>query len=240
VTRQGLVTLRKYRKAIIGFLCFLLIWFVWFYNWRPFKINSEINIAVIFAENKMCEQAIEKMEQILPEKSFLDGYLRSKYSEILLKCQEQMSEHELLLMKKNWEITKENVNIHPYSTRSYILLGSLSNFLAEKETNSEFITELKKEAVFYLEKAIKLSPKRPDAIPYLVQAYAAVENYAGLAETYPKLIEIEPDNAQYYASLAFVYKELGQIKEAKKTALKIIELFPEHQQAAEEFLQTLE
>jgi len=40
--------------------------------------------------------------------------------------------------------------------------------------------------------------------------------------------------------LAFIYKELGQIEEAKKTALKIIELFPDHQKEAEEFLKTLQ
>ena len=73
----------------------------------------------------------------------------------------------------------------------------------------------------------------------LTQAYIEIKNYPGLAETYLKLIKLEPDNAQHYASLAFVYKESKQTEEAKKTALKIIELFPEYKAQTEEFLETL-
>ncbi len=74
----------------------------------------------------------------------------------------------------------------------------------------------------------------------LVKVYALTKNYQKLIEVHQELIKINPNEARYYASLAFVYKELGQLEEAKKQALKIIELFPEHEKTVEEFLKTLE
>lgn len=60
----------------------------------------------------------------------------------------------------------------------------------------------------------------------LTQAYIEIENYADLVETYSELIKLEPDNVQHYASLAVIYRELGQIEEAKKTSPKNYRAFP--------------
>lgn len=74
----------------------------------------------------------------------------------------------------------------------------------------------------------------------LTKAYVAVENYQGLVETYSKLISINPRHPQYHASLAYVYKELGEKDLAKKEALKVLELDPATKTEVEEFLKTLE
>jgi len=307
------------RTGLWKFILFvLLIWFIWYFNIKPFQINSQINLADHLANSEedkpsslpsatalVCDSALEIMEKILPEKSFLDGYLRLHYVGVINQC---IDKKELtggyLLAKKAQEILKENVEIRPYYTRNWLLLGQYSNILMEN-----WEEETKAEAETSLEKAHQLSPKRQQVLQEwiktdlligqyqsakeksetcinlnekfagcwwlaglshaylndleksdyylkiaaekrypvksksswleLTRAYIEIKNYPGLVETYSELIKLEPDNPQHYASLAFAYKELGQVEEAKKQALKIIELFPEHKEEAEEFLKTL-
>ena len=58
--------------------------------------------------------------------------------------------------------------------------------------------------------------------------------------TLDKIIEIQPDTIQHYASLAIVYKKSGNLKKAKETALKILKINPEAQREVDEFIQKLE
>ena len=73
----------------------------------------------------------------------------------------------------------------------------------------------------------------------LLEAYLEIKSYEELIEIHEKLIELEPDNAQYYATLAYNYKVIGNYEKAKETAEKMLELFPEMKEKVEEFLKTL-
>lgn len=294
------------RSALLKLLLFiLLIWFIWSFNIKPFQINSQINIAGLMAKEGMCDAAVQKMESVLPEKSFLDNYSRLKYIEIINQCIEEKELAEAKeLTEKAVSALGEAAKIMPHYTRTWILLGQYNNLLIENWQGDR-----EKETRTALEKAFELSPKRQEAFRELIKtnlltgkheealekseecielnekftacywlaglsniylndlekaddyiqtatkmrypvktkeswlqltkAYIEIKNYDRLVKTYSALIKLEPDNPQHYASLAFVYKELDQTEEAKKTALKIIELFPEHKNEAETFLQTL-
>ena len=74
----------------------------------------------------------------------------------------------------------------------------------------------------------------------LIRPYYIIKNYKKLEEIYLKLIELKPNNAKYYAELAAVYKNLGQIEKAKQMVKKAIELDPSYKEEAEIFLQMLE
>jgi len=301
--------LYKYRGLIIFLLFLLLIWFIWVFNLKPFKINAQINLASSLVENKRCDLALEKMEEILPQKSFLDAYLRLEYVDLLIKCKEQMPEASLELVKKSIGLMREAIKIQPYHTSNYIVLGSLINFWIEQETNPEIVQSLKNEANSYFEMDQKLSPKRQEvfiewikndlitgeyqkakekaqkcidlnpklsdcwwlkglsniylnefeeakenietagkrgypirsenSLLKLAKVYVETENYQKLLEIYQELIEIKPANPEYYASLAIVYRELGDPENAKKEIKKALELAPELEKEVEEFLKSL-
>ena len=138
------------------------------------------------------------------------------------------------LSTKNYQealtISKECINLNEKLANCYWLAGLSSFYLNNLE-----------EGDYYLEKAKekKYKTDSKDSQYKLNQAYIEIKNYQRLVKTYLALIKLEPDNPQYYASLAFVYKELKQIEEAKKITLKLIELFPAHKQEANAFLETL-
>jgi len=73
----------------------------------------------------------------------------------------------------------------------------------------------------------------------LAKVYLKKENYQELITIYQELIKIEPKNPKYYIALAVFYKETGQFENAKKEALKILELFPEYREEVEVFLKSL-
>jgi tetratricopeptide (TPR) repeat protein len=102
------------------------------------------------------------METLLPQKSFLDAYLRLKYFETLERCVNEISENTLEFTKKEIKLLQGIIEIQPYYTRIWISLGSLTNVLIESETNPKNIEELKKEANDYFEKAHQLSPKKQE------------------------------------------------------------------------------
>jgi len=78
-----------------------------------------------------------------------------------------------------------------------------------------------------------------DSLLQLATVYAETKNYKELLEIYKNLIKINPSNYQYHVSLAAVYKEVGDFKNAKTEALKALELFPELKEEVENFLKDL-
>ena len=297
------------KNFILVFLFIGLIWFIWIFNLKPFQINTQINRAVYESENNLCQNALDRMEKILPEHSFLDNYLRLQYVTIIQNCAKENIKPSEELAQKATQILKENIKNRPYYTRNWLLLGSYTNVLIEKNTRPELAEGLKQEANFYFEKANQLSPKRQEiftewiktdlltsnylaaetkaqtcidlnekleecywlmglsqaglknieksdyylkiaeekgfntqsknSLYGLIGVYIDTKNYQGLVETYLKLIEIEPQNPQYHASLATAYRELGNYQMAKKEALKVLELQPEAKGEVEEFLKSL-
>jgi len=132
--------------------------------------------------------------------------------------------------QKALEKSKECINLNEKLANCWWLAGLSHAYLNDLE-----------EADYYLEIATEKGHpvKSKTSWLELTKAYIEIKNYPGLVKAYSELIKLEPDNSQHYASLAFVYKELGQLEEAKKEALKIIELFPEYKAQTEEFLETL-
>ena len=73
----------------------------------------------------------------------------------------------------------------------------------------------------------------------MINLYSKAGKYDKLVECYKKAIELEPNNAQLYASLASAYAETGDKKMAIFYAEKATELDPSFKEEAEEFINSL-
>ena len=78
-----------------------------------------------------------------------------------------------------------------------------------------------------------------ESLLILAKIYVEKENYPRLKEIYQRLIEADPNHPGYHASLAIVYRELGDFENARKSIQKALELAPELKEAVEEFLRQL-
>ncbi|MEK7507197.1 MAG: tetratricopeptide repeat protein [Patescibacteria group bacterium] len=82
---------------------------------------------------------------------------------------------------------------------------------------------------------------RPSEQDYLrlVNIYVKSKNFTRVADVYEKLITRNPQNPQYYASLATAYANLGRIDDAVATARKAVQVDPAFEPDARKFLRSI-
>ena len=107
----------------------------------------------------------------------------------------------------------------------------LSEILLNDEKNGEQNIELAKQKGYNYDSKTSYSQ--------LAIAYTSAKNYRKLVPIYNSLMRLDWQNIQYRAVLAAVYKELGEYKKARETALEIIEIAPEAKDDVNAFLKTL-
>jgi O-antigen ligase/tetratricopeptide (TPR) repeat protein len=130
------------------------------------------------------------------------------------------------------ELLRQAVALNPDAPISHWYLGLA---LAEFGDIEEGLSEINK--------AIELGynyKARSTNIERLRKIYTELEDYGKVAELYEKAIELEPDDAQLYASLAVAYEKSGQIDKAIEAARKIGEIDPELKPEADAFIHQLE
>jgi len=133
--------------------------------------------------------------------------------------------------QKAKEKSEKCIELNEKLTDCYWLMGLSQAYLKDLDMSDYYILTAR-------EKGYPVQSK--ESLLQLTKVYIETENYPGLVKIYSDLISLEPNNPQHHASLAFVYKELGDLIMAKKEALRVLELQPENKEAVEEFLEGLE
>lgn len=88
-----------------------------------------------------------------------------------------------------------------------------------------------KEAIMYLEKALRLSPNTISAIGNLGLRYTSAGDYKKAIEKFNKIIELAPDNALAYNNMGYAKYKMNKLKEALKDIEYSIKLLPENSYA---------
>jgi len=98
------------------------------------------------------------------------------------------------------------------------------------------------EAIKYVEKAIEKGYNYKNSITNIVRLidlYNKTGNYYEIIDLYKAAIKLQPQNAQFYASLAVAYKVVGDIENAILHAQKAIEIDENFREEAEKFINSL-
>ncbi|MFA5878072.1 MAG: O-antigen ligase family protein [Candidatus Staskawiczbacteria bacterium] len=206
----------KYRKIIIGFLFFSLIYFVWQYNLKPLFINKELNWADYYSTKGECQKALDRVEKISSSHSFIDHYVLLTYSNILSKCQETNPEREKELTSKSIRVLEDAAKLRPTYTRVWLLLGNYLNFSVVSNPNlkSEEKTELLLRADSYLEKALLLNPKSQRIFFERADTYLLWGKYDEAKKIVEECIEMNASMGDCWVQKANVDIELGELTQA--------------------------
>jgi len=203
-------------------------------NW--FLTGEYINF-LIEEKNKPTENVFQPTDEMKQLKDKANFYFEKAHNfspqrQIILK---EWSKTYILTgeYEKAKEKLQECINLNSYYTPCIWVMALAQGYSGNSEEFNKF---------FNLAKEKGYDTETEESLKQLADLYMRINDYKGLSEIYPKLINITEDKkkkAQLYASLAVVYKELGQIAKARESALKALELMPEAKSIVDEFLKTL-
>jgi O-antigen ligase len=181
----------------------------------------------------MAEQETDaetKTSMLLEADGYLDKALKlaPKHQEIFIaKAKLKIDEADYNSAK---DYSEKCVNLNPALSDCYFYLA-LSQIYLKDSVNADKNLQTASIKGFDINAKVNLDQ--------LANAYGLALNYQSLIPVYEKLITLNSNNAQYHSSLAFFYKQLGRYGDARKEALKTLELSPESKPNVDAFLRTL-
>jgi len=183
---------------------------------------------------------------------FWGGQLYSFMAETLDNNYYQRSDD---LLKEAWEINKDRQAAGIILSKSYLLQGKyeeavnlLSDLAIRQDEYSEIHWSLglalqglgrEEEAIAELEKGLPFAESISNNLLYMIDIYAERQEYDKIVELYKSLINSNPSNVQYYASLAATYKAMGDKENAIYYLNKAVEIDPRIEAEANKFLENL-
>jgi tetratricopeptide (TPR) repeat protein len=205
------------KTSAMVFLFFVLVIFLWQYNWVPLMANSKMNEAEAFVKmQNNCDQAFVLINESLNTKSFLDAYTRLMHNEIAVKCNDIYPDDNIARFEKGIELAKEAIKIQPTYVRYYIFIGETSMLLARQENDEAKKSELVNQARDALTKAVQLAPRHHEIFLLLAKVEILANDFEKAKSYSQKCIEINNNFGDCYLELAISQIYLNDVISAKQ------------------------
>jgi tetratricopeptide (TPR) repeat protein len=200
---------------------------------RPTYTRYWINIGSLTRYLAEQEQDLKIKNELMNQTNYyLDKALQlaPKHQEIWLeKAKTEISAGNYKTAKENSE---KCIELNSKTSDCYWYLGLSQIYLKENDEANKNIESAKVKGY---------NVDAPTSLIELGNAYGSenVLDYYNLSIVFDKLLSKNPDNAQYHATLAFVYAKLGQYTKAREEAMIVLKLSPDSKENIEVFLKTL-
>lgn len=212
-----------HRKIIIGLMAVIVFGFIWIFNIKPLIINRDLNLIYSYLSKAEYQKVPGVITSASKSDSIIGSFSRVSLAEIIqiyINNNPEISPKESLYLSREYlNLLGKNVEANSNHMRDWLLLGEGANFLIAENvkfkkgfSNSEEKNFLKKEAIFYFEKASELSPDRQEIYKEWAKTGLLTGDYQLAEEKAEKCISLNSD-----------YAICNRIKEA---ALKAFELNP--------------
>ena len=190
---------------------------------RPFDTRyllsiGQLNLMASAYDAKRFDRAAEILE--IAQKQSPDRQI-TLYALAEIRLRQGRASEGISLLKKSYDVNPKVTESLWNLTLVYFATGDMEKAqksLSQLETSSSLTAEQNKRIAEVLANQSNFQA----ALPYLLKA-----------------IELAPTNADYYAALADLYRQVGDKAKAKEAALKAVELNPAMKQAADEFIKSL-
>jgi tetratricopeptide (TPR) repeat protein len=190
---------------------------------RPLYARNWIMLGSFNAVLVVSEKDKEKKEELIKE---VDSYFEKALS-MAPRHQEVFSEWARAYFaageyQKMKEKSEQCIALNEDCNSCYWYLGLAEILLNDIKSGKENIE---------IARAKRFPVETEQYLNQLALIYTKNRNNKELVLIYESLIKLVPENVQYHASLAFLYKELGYYGEASKYAMKVLQLQPENTEA---------
>lgn len=212
----------------------------------PWKLQAQIHMNKEGIDRNALDKALSAY-QSYSERNSSDpsGYLE-RYRIFIRKAEFEKAGDEL---RKIYAVFPKYPNLHYYKGALYSVMGNhktaVEEFKKELKNNPTSVTALvslgkalietggAQEALAYLNKAVQLAPKSPQARLEAGYANFLLKNYAGAIALYQAALLYDKGNPLIYKRLGMAYRDLGDLKNAAFSFRKYIEMEPDAPDRAE-------
>src|SRR3989344_4227702 len=206
-----------FKKPVTVIFFTAIMLFFWFWNIKPLYLNEKIVRAKNLSSQNHCKEALAISNNEPWEKSgILKSYAILLYSDIIKNCAYVEPEKEVAYSEKMVSLLKVATNIQPTFSRTWLFMGSFTNVLAARETDTEKKKNLLIEATGYLHEALKLSPKRQEIFAEMAKSHLIAENYSAMEALGKECIAIDPRGSECYWHMGIAQIFLGNQEEGKQ------------------------
>ena len=226
------------------------------------KMNDMFNSAVsVNPEGKTLGRPVKEITQ-----NYREMYWAENYNKAVRKFNSYKKSQDKSTLESAIGIFKESVSIDPLKSQTYSILATCyyemgdpnkaieAGKLGYEKNSEDFQTNFtlgqilslvgnKKEALFHIEKSVKLDPSSTDAVRQLASLYYDNGNKEKSVETFEVAIKQEDDKivkANLYFNLGVLYMQLDQFEQAEDNFFFAYDLNPEDKEALSGIAQTFE
>ncbi len=213
---------RSLNFVIYPVLVVLLILSIYYFNVLPAKANRKAIYALSYAAvAKQYAKASELYQEAISMDTYQETEIRQKYAEFALDLlRGNKADREFIRSQifKAAEYIKENIKKHPYDVQHYLFLMMLYNQMSVYDVSyANKVLELG-------EKALELSPTRPQIYYEIGQAYLTLGQKEKSIKAFKKAIDLQPEARESWWNLAMAYAVMNDVKNSDKTLEKLAEM----------------
>lgn len=186
----------------------VVIFGAYLFNLKPLQANKIGVNALINANYDQEKQAIKLFQEAIQMNTYQTPELRQKLADNIIifnNTKQGLSDKEVsdnFLMTIN--VVKNNITEHPWDVQNYLYLAAVLNKAASY--NSAYYDQV----ILWAEKALELSPTRPQIYFEMGQALVSQKKYDEGIEYFKKGIELNPNTMESHWNLMTAYTLAGQ------------------------------
>jgi tetratricopeptide (TPR) repeat protein/O-antigen ligase len=196
----------------------ILVLMIYSFNIKPAITNLKAVDALIAERLGKTQESSELFKDAINHNTYQVPEIRQKYAEFVMKLDPQKNDETFISKEFNLAINeiKENIRLNPFNVQHYLMLMVLYNRSDQYDSGRLGL------AIKTSERAIELSPTRPQIYFELGQIYISLGDIPNALTTFEKAVELQPQAVESRWNLAAAYTITGNTEkaEAEFTALE--------------------
>jgi len=189
--------------AIIAVTCLAIYYSVY----KPHKSNIQVTSALITASQGNLQATIDNYRKVIDSNTYATEEARQKLAEAVITLRDAEG-NSPQLKTRSFQFAVEQLRAaieeSPYDARNYLFLMAVYNNYPENNPG------LREEVIRLGNKALELSPTRPQIYYEMGQAAHALGRYDEGISYFEKAVEINPNPAESHWNLALAYFIAGE------------------------------
>ncbi len=202
-------------NILIFAIVFILIFFSnYIFNVKPIQANIKGVEALISARMNQENKAVEIFQNAINMKTYQTPELRQKLGDNIISYNKTQNNLSKIEVHNNFKIAikelENNIKDHKYDVQNYMYLAAILNKAAQYDLN--YLNQV----IDWCEKALVLSPTRPQIYFEMGQAEASRKNFDKAIEYFEKGVALNPDTIESHWNLLTIYIIAGQDENVEK------------------------